>query len=112
MDPAATNPYTRVQRHSRRFRALTAQPRLVAGTRHGGEPAGGQFASKGAPTTAAAQLTTGLFDGVPTNKREQTQNYALSLFNTATPHNNTDRWDEHHRDRLRGFINTIEALQP
>ena len=72
--------------------------------------------------TAATQLTTGLFDAAPDWERRHLRDHVLELFNDAlnpkTPGGNfgseakPSRWKPEQQNRIRGFINIVEALQP
>ena len=67
---------------------------------------------------AEEQLTTGLFDGVEKTDREEVQRNVLEVFKE---HANPDkyqgpppncRWSSEQQTRIRGFIDTVEALVP
>ena len=64
--------------------------------------------------TAAEQLTTGLFDGVDPTLRQRLQTQARVAFESelcraVAPQR---RWTKDQQDKLRGFIDIVEALQP
>ena len=63
--------------------------------------------------TAAAQLTTGLFAGYQTHERVHLQNRVRDVFQQSlNPGNGSCLWTDEQQHRLRGFIETVEALQP
>ena len=63
---------------------------------------------------AACQLTHGLFDGCSDveQRRELKVNGLEVLGHALNPTDGDSRWDEEQQDRLCGFIDIIEALNP
>ena len=63
--------------------------------------------------TAAYQLTHGLFDGLRAPHRTSGRTVAHKLLlNALHPDYRPCRWTEQQQLRIRGFINTVEALEP
>ena len=64
--------------------------------------------------TAAEQLTTGLFDSVDSGLyRSELKAKVLTVLNDAlNPSPGECLWTAEQQDRLRGFIETVEALEP
>ena len=63
--------------------------------------------------TAQRQLTTGLFDAIPAYNRRYLQIHMLSVFEQQlNPDTGTSRWTTQQLQRIRGFIDTVEALEP
>ena len=65
--------------------------------------------------TAARQLTHGLFDGVPdpANRQRARQNMLYAFTEALNPPDGRGcRWTVEQQARIRGFIETVEALQP
>ena len=63
--------------------------------------------------TAERQLTTCLFDGVETGDRADMQQTVADMFTEAlNPGVGECRWTKQQQTRIRGFIDTVEALEP
>ena len=59
--------------------------------------------------TAETQLTTNLFNGVPPRKQGPLRNQMMQICFAQL---NRTSWTLEQRDRIRGFVDTLEALKP
>ena len=62
--------------------------------------------------TAEKQLTTELFVGAKEQRRKRLENRAISAFKAAVSPRCKPRWTAEQQERIHGFIDVVEALEP